>query len=432
MNLTDNYDFGLSLARSGRIVEARRYFARAIDQNPNHPEAYYNLALTFHLRHETAKAIGFYRHAIALNPRYAEAWCNLGMVLHESEHLEEAAKAYAAALDANPDIPRARSYLGALLYGRNDADGARAAFHDVLRRQPDDALAHFTLGRMAYVARDLPVAIQHLSRALEGLIHESQILATAAPAERTRLSRYNVEDYPDALREAVKHLSAHGIEPILICGTLIGAMRENDFLWFDKDIDFGIDAKVTPEQLDLALRDCPDFRCRSSLNDDEILPSYIFREKVALDFFRIFSRGDKVWYGLHWNGEIVRWMHTPFRTVDFDWQGARVKIPEDFDSFLTECYGDWRTPDPYFATWASLNMDGHFPPVARAISYGQIFTAAWQGDREKTENLCRQALVLEPANATLAALRAKFEKPAGALAVALPQALGNTFDNLPG
>jgi tetratricopeptide (TPR) repeat protein len=424
---------GLALAVQGRLVEARRYFARAVDKQPNYPEAYYNLALTFHLAGENLKAETFYRHALNLNPHYAEAWCNLGIALHADEKLSDAMDAYRNALAADKHVPRARAYLGAALCNSGQLGAARDTFNEIVAEHPNDPLARFSLGRIAFEKQDFRTATAELSHALDALTTNDECMPNGVISE-SEIPSYPVQGYPDALRAAVKKLSAHGIEATLICGTLIGAMREKDFFSFDKDIDLGIDGSVTPAQLDAMFGDDPDFSRLSSLGDDEILCSYAFRGTVAIDFFRIFHEPDRTWYGLHWHGEIIKWVHRPFTTRDFFWQGVNVKIPDDADRFLTECYGDWRTPDPFFAAWASPNMEGGFPIIARAIAYGQIFKAAWQGQRKKAHHLCALALALDIENPTLLRLRDLLTEPCPPRrsTPVFAQALGDTFDNLPG
>jgi hypothetical protein len=114
-----------------------------------------------------------------------------------------------------------------------------------------------------------------------------------------------------------------------------------------------------------------------------------------------------------------------------------TKIPEDPEFFLSEVYGDWRTPNPYFAAWASPNMDGGFPPVARCIAYANIFKAAWSGDRPRAIDLCRQLLALDPGNTLVADIRlrllaAQERVPSGPSATqgAFLGSLEDAFDNL--
>ena len=46
------------------------------------------------------------------------------------------------------------------------------------------------------------------------------------------------------------------------------------------------------------------FQRLSRLSDEEIVPCYRFKGRVAVDFFRLFSEGDSLWYGLTGMGKL--------------------------------------------------------------------------------------------------------------------------------
>lgn len=225
-------------------------------------------------------------------------------------------------------------------------------------------------------------------------------------ASASQIPIYDIARYREALSTVMKALAEAGLDACLFGGTLLGALRDGNFIAFDKDMDFGIDARVTPAQLDAVLSRDPRFRRVTELAEDAMIACYFFNDNVAIDFFRLYADGETIWCGLHWRGQLVKWRHRRFGLRDHEFLGVPTKIPEDPEFFLAEVYGDdWRTPNPYFAAWASPNMDGGFPPVARCLAYANIFKAAWSGDRRRAIDLCRQALALNPGNELVADIR---------------------------
>jgi len=112
----DWFELGFELEATS-VDEARRAYARALEEDPTHADAHLNLG---RLLHEAAAedhgeergeeggedglaaAEAHYRQAAAHRPGDATAWFNLGVVLEDLERLEEAQAAYARCLEADP------------------------------------------------------------------------------------------------------------------------------------------------------------------------------------------------------------------------------------------------------------------------------------------------------------------------------------------
>ena len=428
------YDLGLTFVRLEQLGAARHSFARAAQEKPDYAEALFNLALTFQLVGEEAKASILYRQAITLKPDFAAARFNFGVILHAEEKFEEAIGQYRQALAADASLPMASSYIAAATYSAGDMEGARRQFETVLSRAPENALAHYSLARIRCEAYDIDGAVAGLGDAFTSLF--KQPLPPRSIAEAAiPVSRYPVESYREALPSVSQRLAEHGIRPFLVGGLLIGALRDDDFLDFDKDIDFGLEESVTPADLARAL-DHPDFRCTSEAGPDGVVQSYRFRETTAIDFFWFYRQGNQMWCGLDWYGQRVRWLHRSFDVVPFHWKGVNVYMPRDADTFLTECYGDWRVPDPFFPGWAARNIEGGLRPVTRMMAYGQIFRETWLGHHKKAMALCDHALAIDATLPHLRELQERLRADAaprsGLIVPTFSQAMGHTFDDFAG
>ncbi len=398
------HNLGLARAATGDFREAAYLFARTARQQPDYVSACYNLALALQADGDADRAATVYERVIALQPDHARAWNNLGILHHGRNELEAACRCYRRALQADPAIETTRANLASALRALGDAAAAAALFDDALRRDPQDPLAHDILAQTDYLAGDMERATGKLCVALHALITRGGWLTHAAAGSRA-IPLIDSESYREALVAVLELTSTAGFEVCLLCGTLLGAIRDGDIIRHDKDIDFGIDSSVTPAMLDAVLSKDDRFRRMTSLADETVLPWYASKN-IALDFFRLFREDDSLWYGLVWHGHLVRYRHRNFHLRDFTFLGVATRIPADSERYLVEAYGEgWRTPDPYFAAWASPNIEGGFPPVCRCLAYANIFKAAWTGDAARARRSCEQALALDAGDTRVAALR---------------------------
>lgn len=146
----------------------------------------------------------------------------------------------------------------------------------------------------------------------------------------------------------------------VISGTFLGIVREKGFLPHDYDIDLG----VFSEQADLrAITDVVQgsdvFSIHQILHQDRIstvqdgqvhttqtpvLIKLLHRDGVHLDLFWHFHDGAKIWHG----SDLHRWENSTFDLAPYQLCGVDVTGPADFERYLTENYGDWRTPQTSF------------------------------------------------------------------------------------
>ncbi len=399
------FNLGLALGAGGDPHEASHVLARAILKRPGFADGYYNLGLALQSCGNDDKARLVYERAILLDARHARALNNLALLHHRANRLADAVTHYRRALAADPELPTVRANLGSALLSLGQRGEAEAVFAEALVHDPRDPTANYVLARLALNRGAVEDSIAKLTTALYALRDSDGWLQHGSPMVR-RLPVRDVEAYREALRITVEVLEAAGIEACLLCGTLLGAVRDGKILSFDKDIDLGIDSSVTPERLDAVLSAAGGYVPTKPVRADDVIPAY-FYNGVPIDFFRLFREGATVWYGLEWYGHPVRWRHADFTLKDFEFLGVRTKIPVHPERYLTEAYGNWHKPDPYFGTWSSPNMDDGFPLVARCMAFENIFRAAWVGDRDWAAAACKQFLGLDPSEMLVADLRDK-------------------------
>lgn len=142
-------------------------------------------------------------------------------------------------------------------------------------------------------------------------------------------------------------LSNYGISFQLSAGTLLGAIREADFISHDEDIDLAFDNKDREKVLNLLpiLRRYGFELCRFDRRD---LYSIIRNgEYIDLYFFRPYKEGLSIC-----SGWVVKESHL-FNSISYQFKGEDFLIPHDYNEYLIGEYGkDWRTP----VKWNNYNM----------------------------------------------------------------------------
>ena len=154
---------------------------------------------------------------------------------------------------------------------------------------------------------------------------------------RGRRSRSVIED----LREV---LDSAGIRWFLAAGTALGIIRDGRPLDHDSDIDVGVfDQDWDRERIVQAFRAHPAFDFDLPHPHNPKL-GLIHRAGAAIDLFRYYREGEFLYH----DGVFVRWFNRPFELEEHQFGKKRVLVPANPEQYLTENYGDWRTPDPEF------------------------------------------------------------------------------------
>jgi len=147
-----------------------------------------------------------------------------------------------------------------------------------------------------------------------------------------------------ALADVKDVLSSIRTEYFLAAGTALGIVREGKPLDHDSDIDIGImDASWDKEELESAFQKHPRF-ILSRTHPDNPKVGVTHRGGASIDLFRFYEENGQMWH----NGVFVRWHNTPFTLKESGFPEIPANLPGDVDKYLTECYGDWRVPDPSF------------------------------------------------------------------------------------
>src|SRR5690606_36195713 len=85
--------------------------------------------------------------------------------------------------------------------------------------------------------------------------------------------------------------------------------------------------------------------------------------------------------------------NSPFTVVTRDLNGVKVPLPEDADRYLTENYGDWRTPNPGFDAFTddAPNVEITWPEYLRVHLVRRAYQKLVGGDRAGAAEDLRRA-----------------------------------------
>ncbi len=210
---------GRSLLTLGRPDEAEPYLRRAVERQPNYPDARTQLAgvLTKQGRLQEADghlvyALGItspheeyqqdfqriyvnahvqrgnlllqggridladeeFREALATEPEKLEAHFGLGMIAAQSGRLADAEVHYRKAIELHPNAAEAHANLGDVLLATGDAPGAMNAYRNALAANPELERGHFKLGVLSLHTAKVDEALQHFAIAVERSPNDSE------------------------------------------------------------------------------------------------------------------------------------------------------------------------------------------------------------------------------------------------------------------
>jgi tetratricopeptide (TPR) repeat protein len=151
----------------GRITEAIEACERAVELNPDYPEAHAYLAEAYTDADRWGEAAEAGRRAIELDPQSVDARRDYGYALEEMGYWNAAIEQYQAALDIHPNLPHLYIDLGRnYLYLANTSQAIHA-FEQAVALDPDRAEALDRLGWTYYAIEDYAQAQSYLEQAIE-------------------------------------------------------------------------------------------------------------------------------------------------------------------------------------------------------------------------------------------------------------------------
>lgn len=261
---------------------------------------------------------------------------------------------------------------------------------------------------------------------------DSVLMSLATPpapdqgAGKERKDDFSKVDAVTALADFADALPLDDWGWYVVSGTFLGLHRDGGFLAHDYDIDVGIHGeqidvnrlvdtlaahpKFVTKKVDLHIEITQDESGLLHLEKVPALVKLIHENGLNLDVFIHYTESGRCWHG----SIIHRWENSPFELVRTELEGVAVNAPADADRYLTENYGDWRTPVKEFdCTTGTPNLvvSRNFLSVALFLKRLAVFS---ESDGKQSAKLRRTLInsgVVEEQGDGLSVVRS-FEKRA--------------------
>ncbi|CAH0391368.1 unnamed protein product [Bemisia tabaci] len=142
-------------------------YRRAIELQPNFPDAYCNLANALKEKGQVLEAEECYNTALRLCPTHADSLNNLANIKREQGYIEEATRLYLKALEVFPEFAAAHSNLASVLQQQGKLNEALMHYKEAIRIQPTFADAYSNMGNTLKEMQDIQGALQCYTRAIQ-------------------------------------------------------------------------------------------------------------------------------------------------------------------------------------------------------------------------------------------------------------------------
>jgi tetratricopeptide (TPR) repeat protein len=158
---------GFALHRAGRLDEARACYEAVLQSDPLHFDALHLLGASYVDDGETLRGVSLLERAIDANPDVPEAHNNLAKALNDLKRHDEALACCDRAIALRRDFAEAHNNRGLALHGLRRFEEALASCDEALALNPGFALAHNNRGLALYGLERHEDAVASYDRAIE-------------------------------------------------------------------------------------------------------------------------------------------------------------------------------------------------------------------------------------------------------------------------
>lgn len=148
------------------------------------------------------------------------------------------------------------------------------------------------------------------------------------------------------LTDVARALEACGGRPFLVDGTLLGCIREGQFIAHDKDVDLGLFSEELSDGMRQSVA-ARGFVVKRALGTPERGFQWKFkRHGVKVDVF-LYYLHDGMRYHAAWSQNLtvpIRYDYPAFGLDRLTFCDRPFWAPEDPKAFLSRKYGEWETP----------------------------------------------------------------------------------------
>jgi tetratricopeptide (TPR) repeat protein len=309
---------GWLLLYLGENEKARKLFSALVNRAPKRIEALKNLAYVDYLENRLDDAVKLLQDAICLDASIVPPVTLLSRIIKDRSYLEYITKNYHS---------QSKRGFSSRSYAQLIRACVRCQATDIAEKIVEDAIINIQI---------------------KGEKNKPTKVATGMPKGQYTNEKGNI--ILDQFSEVMEN---HGIQYFLMGGTLLGLIRDNKLLPWDKDLDFGcFSEEATASNLWDIFMKSPFFLPMGTTDERLIKLRHI--TGVTVDIFVNHRDGNSMWHG----GQFVSWCDKPFKLSTVDFEGMTLYIPDNPEEYLENHYGEsWRKPDPLFDVfWEAPNI----------------------------------------------------------------------------
>jgi type IV pilus assembly protein PilF len=192
------YELGIQAQQAGNVKEALAEFQRALELDPEYPEANNAMAILLHLAfRRPEEAILYYRRALEVRPNFSEARTNLANVYLDQGNYEEAIRLYEQSLNdmLYPTPYIAQSNMGWALYKKGEVERGIESIKASVTTNPGFCMGYRNLALIYGEQGDAEQSCRHSVRyreacadVAEAWMREGVCQARAGKVEQARQS----------------------------------------------------------------------------------------------------------------------------------------------------------------------------------------------------------------------------------------------------
>ena len=182
----------------------------------------------------------------------------------------------------------------------------------------------------------------------------NQSIDTDNPVDQDRVNNFNTHKAALALADLYSIANKSGMEVFLAFGTLLGCMRDGDFLGHDKDIDVGIVGWEKQYDLCIELIKSGKFMFDAQFLKQEntyYIPILHKPTGMWIDIFIFHESNNKLTTAVDFFfGYQQKYSVSNFELKEYNFVDINVLIPKNPSNYLEETYSNWEVSDPVYVT----------------------------------------------------------------------------------
>ncbi|HEY0087304.1 MAG TPA: glycosyltransferase [Candidatus Lokiarchaeia archaeon] len=309
-----------------------KLLTQGIIDEPTNSRYYFYLANSYRDLENYEKAIEYYLKRVDMGGWAEEVYYaayQLGLCHEKLNRVNAAKYYYLSAWEYRPTIAESLYCLANLCRRRKEYRQAYMFVNEALKiTYPKDLL---------FICK--PIYVTLLKQ--EKQIIENQLFKK--PYE------FNRADALENLKDIYEVCNKLKISIFPFAGSLLGIIRENDFIKHDLDMDFGIKRKDFSMQIVQELEKAGFKYSRQFGSLDNKLELRFFKRNIQIDFFVFYEKLDYECTYCSDSHNYYEVRYKKFNLIDYNFKNITIKVPQNPEDFIKQQYGeDWKTPKPNY------------------------------------------------------------------------------------